>query len=133
MKNFILLTFCSCLVLFTAGQHTIIHDPNVMPRPVQPFHAIEVSNGINLLLSQGPEEALAVSASSTNVRDDIQTEVENGVLKISHSSDGKIWTSGDKRMKAYVSFIHLDQLKASNGSDVVITGEVTSDPLLAFS
>ncbi len=56
--------FFSCLLagaaLSVTAQKTI-NDPNAEVRSVKGFHAIKVSGGIDLYLSQG-EEALAVSA-----------------------------------------------------------------------
>ena len=64
------------------GQGKVIYDPNVVKRPVESFHAIIVSDGIDLYLSQGGQEVLAVSANEVSHRDRIKTVVENGELKI---------------------------------------------------
>ena len=111
------------------AQRTVINDPNVQGRTVKPFHSIEVSGGIDLYLSQADEEALAVSATSINIREDIQTEVTDGVLKISYKQHGKMWTSGNRKMRAYVAFKTMNKLKASGASDVIITGELHGDEL----
>ena len=77
----ILLTLLLCAsVLF--AQNTAIHDANAQIRNVGSFHAIEVSNGIHLILKQGNTDAVAVSASSTDLISKIKTEVFNGTLKI---------------------------------------------------
>jgi hypothetical protein len=110
------------------AQRTVINDANVETRKVSGFHGIEVSGGINLYLSQDDEEALAVSASSPDARNDIHTEVQNGILKIWYKNNGK-WKSGNRRLRAYVAFKKLDQLKASGASDVIITGELKGDEL----
>jgi hypothetical protein len=60
-------TFYIGMVFFLIGgivnaQKTVINDPNASVRNNITFHAIEVSNAINLYLSQGNEETVAVSA-----------------------------------------------------------------------
>ena len=65
------------------AQDKVVYDANAEIRNVSSFHAVEVSNGINLILKQGNTDAVAVSASSTDVIKRIKTEVVNGKLKIS--------------------------------------------------
>jgi hypothetical protein len=120
----------SILLLFVtsfaaAFAQKTINDANAEKRNVSGYHAIEVSGGIDLYLSQG-NEAVAVSAGSTEHRDRIKTTVENGVLKIWYewkSNNVRIdW--GNRKLKAYVSFKTLDRLKASGGSDVNVDGSI---------
>src|SRR5213075_1215330 len=80
MKKFIALSLVTGLAIAGLAQKTI-HDANAEKRTVSSFHAIQVSGGVDLYLSQG-SEAVAVSASETKYRDRIHTEVKNGVLKI---------------------------------------------------
>ena len=108
----------------TAPAQKTINDANAEKRNVSGFHAIEVSGGIDLYLSQG-EEAVAVSASKTEYRNKIITEVKNGVLKIwfDWKSDLRFdW--GNRKMKAYVSFKDIDRLEGSGGSDISIDGSI---------
>lgn len=98
-----------------------IHDANAVGRNVGAFHGIQVSSGIDVYVSQSGTEALAVSASSTEYRDKIVTEVENGILKIYYGERGNWGVSwGNRKMKAYVSVKNLDLLDASGGSDIYI-------------
>lgn len=117
------------LFVFTSMAQTQIKDANAEVRPAKNFHAIKVSSGIELILVQGNEEALAVSASSIEHRDNIKTEVENGVLKITY--DNKVWkkNSYNRRLKAYVSAIKIDDLDISSGASVKIDGKVKSENL----
>jgi hypothetical protein len=114
---------------FSGLTQKTIRDANVEARNVSGFHAIEVSGGINLYLSNG-DEAVAVSASDKEYRDRIKTEVKDGVLKIYYD-----WKKGMKfnlkgtSLKAYVSFKTLDRLSASGGSDVTVEGFIKSDKL----
>jgi hypothetical protein len=113
-----------------ASAQKVINDPNAVVRNVKGFHAIRISAGIDLYLSQG-EEAVAISASSNEVREKIQTEVDNGVLKIylENSANPFRWGHGNAHMKAYVSAKTLDDLKASGGSDVYIQGVFSAESL----
>lgn len=107
-----------------------VHDANAEARNVSEFHAIEVSGGIDLYLSNG-DEAVAVSAKDKEVRDRIITEVKDGVLKIYFDWKRGLkfnWRGGNT-MKAYVSFKTLDKLSASGGSDVKMEGTIKSGSL----
>jgi hypothetical protein len=108
----------------------VFNDPNAQIRNVKGFHAIKISGGIDLYLSQGAE-AVAISASSTEVREKIQTVVENGVLNIyiEYTGNPFRWGFGHTHMKAYVSATTLDNLKASGGSDVYVQDIFTAEKL----
>ena len=112
------------------AQKLVISDPNVvMRKDVKGFHAISVSSAIDLYLSQGGEEVVAVSAEDMIWRDRIKTEVVNGVLKIYVEGRKWIWSGGNKRMRAYVSFTMLDKLTASGASNVYVDGVITGGDL----
>jgi hypothetical protein len=115
--------------IVTASAQKTINDANAQKRNVSGFHAIEVSGGIDLYLSQG-DEAIAVSASTNEYRDRVITEVVNGVLKIRFEWENNIkidWKN--RKLKAYVSFKNLDGLEASGGSDVVVDGTIKTTKL----
>lgn len=114
-------SFVFLFISLTLSAQKTVRDANAVTRSVKGFHAIEVSGGVDLYLSQGGEEAVAVSASSTEYRDRIKTEVVNGTLKIYYDSE-KGWNSGftNRKMKAYVSVKDLDKLNAHGGSDVFV-------------
>jgi hypothetical protein len=120
MKQLFLAGICLIICLGSFAQNDkVIRDPNAKARNVKDFHGIHISNGIDLYLSQGSEEAVAVSASSEEYRDKIRTEVEDGVLKIFLDEDWRNWTHwGNRKLKAYVSVRNLDKLEASGGSDI---------------
>lgn len=122
-----LVMVCSVAVM---AQKTI-NDPNAEKRTVSSFHGIEVGTGIELTLTQGNTEDVAVSAAKTEHRDRIITKVENGILKIHYDSKmgsvNKIKES--KNLKAYVSFKTLDVLNANTGADVEIVGALKSNIL----
>jgi hypothetical protein len=120
------------LFLGTArGQQKMVQDANAELRPEKGFHAIEVSSGIRLYLTQGPEDAVAVSATPLRYRDQIVTRVEGGVLKIYYSWDrGKVWDWHDRKLVAYVSAKVIDALDASSGAWVETEGSIRSDKLM---
>jgi hypothetical protein len=125
--------FLSAFFLWTgilSAQKTIINDPNAVIRSVRGFHAIEVSNAIDLYLSQSETEVVAVSAQDTATRDRIVTEVVDGVLRIGIKIDNwKAWKRVNKKMRAYVSFITVDKLGASGASDIYVEGVLTGGKL----
>ncbi|MBD0333263.1 MAG: DUF2807 domain-containing protein [Chitinophagaceae bacterium] len=130
MKKAIL--FLTVLLALTSfAQEKIISDPNAEQRAVGSFHAIKVSEGIDLILKQGNTEAVAVSASEKQYRDRIKTEVVGGVLKISFDFNlFKDLKYRNKNLKAYVSFKKLDKIVGSSGAETRIDGTLTADDLV---
>ena len=119
----------SLALMNVRAQKTIINDPNAEVRAVKGYHAIEVSSAITLYLSQGDQETVAVSASEIKWRDRIRTEVVDGVLKITLENGTWAWNSGNKKLKAYVSFTTLDKLTASGASDIYVDGVISGNSL----
>lgn len=110
-----------------ANSQKVINDANVELRTVGSFTGIVISSGIDLYLSSG-DEAVAVSANKPEQRDQIRTEVKDGILKIWYEDkagiDIKIY--GGRRLRAYVSYKTLKSLQASGGSDVLVDGAIRS-------
>ena len=128
-KIFSLLLMVISATVF-AQTKTVINDKNAVPRSVKGFHAIKVSDGIDVYLSYG-DEAAAVSASEERYRDRIKTEVENGVLKIWYDREnynGLVFTNR-RNLRAYVSFRELDMIHASAGSDIRVEGVIKGNSL----
>jgi hypothetical protein len=126
--------FIALAALMIAGasfaQGKTYNDPNAEVRNVKNFHAIKVSTGIHLYLTQGNEEAVAVSASDREYRDRIKTEVtDNGTLKIYYDNKWNESTPNGKDLKAYVSCKTLDALRGSAGAHVDVDGTVHSNKL----
>lgn len=116
------------LLLITAvqAQSVTVNDANARKRDVGAFTGVKVSQGIELLLQQGNEDAVAVSSSRAEYQDRIKTEVTGGVLRISiedrnYSSN---WRKGVK-FRAYVSVRQLEKLIVSSGASAR-TGNVIS-------
>lgn len=110
-------------------QKSVIHDPNAQLKDIGSFTAVSVSDGIDLYLSQGNEDAIAVSAGETYYRDRIKTSVENGVLKIWYDARGMDNNTRNKKLKAYVSFKNINRLSASGASDVYVNGSIKGNEL----
>jgi len=104
-------------------------DDGRQTRKITGFHGVSVSSGIDLFLTQKTVEEVYVEAESEDL-DKIITEVEGGVLKIyikEKSWFNMKWNS--KPRKVYVSFITLDKLDASAGSDVKSQSTLKLDKL----
>lgn len=107
-----------------------VNDPNAEVRTAKDFHGISVSNAFNVYITQGNEEAVAVSAAEVKHRERIKVEVKAGILHIGYDTDGKMsWGSGNKKLKAYISFKQIDQLRISGACDVYISGTLKADAL----
>jgi hypothetical protein len=124
MKKYMLII--SLFITAAGFTQKTVQDANAQRRPVTAFHAIEVSDGIDLYISQGGEENLAVSAATPEYRDKIRSEVVNGTLKLYYDKPDKwgIHWNNNRKLKAYVSVKALDDLHASGGSDVYIENDL---------
>jgi hypothetical protein len=102
------------------AQTTVIADANAKVRLLNgSFTAITVSDGVELYITQGNEETIAVSASDDAILQRFKTEVVNGTLKIYFDHKGLDWINNRKRkLTAYVSFKTLEKLHASGGASV---------------
>lgn len=128
MKKILLpLLFISALFSTAFAQKTI-NDPNAEVREAKNFHAIELSSAFDVYLSQGAEESVAVSASDAKSRDFIKVEVKGGVLVIRYDNKGK-WNTGNKKLKAYISFKNIDKLDVSGACDVYVVEGWKADNL----
>ena len=116
----ILMPILLVMALYSIGfAQKTINDPNVEVREAKNFHAIEVSSAFDVYLTQSNEESVAVSASEIKYRDRIRVEVKGGVLIIRYDNNGK-WSTGNKKLKAYISFKEINKLQVSGACDVFI-------------
>lgn len=131
MKKLFLSFFAVAIAATAVLAQKTINDPNAEKRTVSSFHGIEVGTGIELNLTEGNTEEVAVSASTTEFRDKIVTRVENGILKIQYETKmGSINKKKEsKDLKAYVSYKTLDLLHATTGAEVKINGVLKSSSL----
>jgi len=128
MKKLFLSLVCFLSLAAFAQDTKVINDANAVQRNLNgSFTAIRVSSGIDLYITQGNEESIAVSASDQKYIDRIKTEVVNGTLKIYYDNKGITWKSENKRLRAYVSFKTLEKLDAAAGSHVNVNGTINTD------
>lgn len=116
------------IILFVAACFQAINaNAERQTRQISGFHGVSVSSGIDLYLTQKNAEEVFVEAESDDINK-IITEVEGGVLKIYIKE--KSWFNlnwNTKPRKVYVSFITLDKIEASAGSDVISQGQFKLD------
>lgn len=127
MKQAIFFLFSFFLAAGVFAQK-VVNDPNAEPRTVSSFHAIHISNAFEVVLVQGNDEGLAVSAEDKADIPQIKTEVENGVLKIEFDQKNK-WFSKNKKLKAYISLKNIDELRAGGASKISIDGSLHATTL----
>lgn len=114
-----------------AQKEKVVYGENVQKRDISSFHSIETSAGIEVIISKGEKEELAISANEQKYLSEVRTVVENGKLKISRGSDWNLWNSWKNwKIKVYVSYLSLDEIKATSGGSVTGT-DVKLDKLFA--
>ena len=127
MKQFILAVSVMFMAIGSFAQKQVISDANAQDRNLKGFHGVKVSHAIDVYISQGNEEGVAVSAKTTEYRDKIKTEVVDGILRISY--DERSWKGGNRQLKAYVSLRNVDLISASGACDVIVTGTLKAKEL----
>jgi hypothetical protein len=120
MKKIFALAVVLSTALVTVQAQKVVYDDNVQKRTISSFHAIETSAGIEVIMSKGDKEELAVSVGNTEYLDQVRTVVENGVLKLSRASDHwKFWNKFKNwKVKVYVSYVNVDAIRATSGGAV---------------
>lgn len=125
MKKIVLsmLLFVAATPLLFAQETTVINDKNAEPRKVSSFHGIKISNAFDVIIKQGNEEAVVVSASEEKFRDRIKVNVVNGILQISYDNE-KVWkwSNENTKLRAYISVKNIDKLDVSGATDIKIDG-----------
>jgi hypothetical protein len=112
-------------ITVTAQDVMVVNDKNAQVRTISgSFHGIKVSHAIDVILKQGNDEAVVVSAADDKWRDRIKTEVKDGILRIWFDNESWKWkwNSGDKKLRAYISVKNLDLLDVSGACDVKVDG-----------
>ena len=88
------------------------------------FHAINVTDGIQLYLQSGKEPGIRVDASSQNLRQKIKTVVENQVLRVYFdASEDPTWkglVNSKEEFKVYVTASEINSLLASKGASITL-------------
>lgn len=127
----IVVSFIACTLAFASMAQKVVYGENVQKRDVHSFHAIETNSGIEVVISKGDKEELAVSVGDMQYMNEVKTEVENGILKISRTDNWKLWNQWKNwKVKVYVSYKNIDAVKATSGGSVNGT-DVKFDKLIA--
>lgn len=115
----ILLLCVSFFALATIFAQNEISEPNVQKRTINSFHAIEASAGIEVIITKSDKEELAVTVGDLSYLDQVKTTVSNGVLKITRETNWKFWKMWENAsIRVYVSYITLDKINVSSGSNL---------------
>ena len=119
MKKIWISLMVAVLSLFAVSAQKVVYDDNVQKRNISAFHAIETSSGIEVIISKGDREELAVSVGNNAYLDEVSTVVENGILKVSRKGDWKFWNKWkDWKVKVYVAYKNLNAISANSGGSV---------------
>ena len=127
--------FTALLALLVSGaaftQSKTVNDPNAQPRAISgDFSAVSVSSGIELYLSTGSANALAVSVPDGVDAERILTEVKNGVMEISVKNKFKDWKDRIKgHIKVYLSAKSLSKIVGTAGSRTMLSNELSASSL----
>ena len=127
MKKIIIIVMTFLTVAGLQAQQ--VNDANAEIREAKGYNAINVSNAFDVYLTQSNEEAVAVSAAETKYREKIKVEVKDRTLFIKYDGDGKFWNTGNKKLKAYISFKDISKLNISGACDVYINGTLKAPKL----
>lgn len=108
----------------------VVYDANAQVRKTESFHGVDVGGGIALYLTQGKEQAVAISAEDTKNIDKIKTVVKDGILKIYVDRGAwNNWNWGNRKLKAYVTVTELTYLGVSGGSVAKLIDEISVNNL----
>lgn len=88
------------------------------------FSEIEVSNGLDVYLTQSDEESISVQ-SDGNLQDIIKTEIVGNVLKIYTKKSIRF----SEAQKVMVNFKNVSKISASSGSDVFATNTFQTESI----
>lgn len=131
MKKLLLAALTVVVTGISLYAQKTVNDPLAEKRSVGSFHGVDISTGIELVLTRGNAEEVAVSAATPEFRDKIVTRVENGILKIHYETKtGSINRKNEtKGLKAWVSYKSIDRLYATTGAEVRIEGVLAATTL----
>jgi hypothetical protein len=94
-------------------------------RNVPDFDRLKVSSGIDVKLSQGNRHQVIIRANE-DIIDDVESEVVNGTLKLNVDRN---WFRGGASVKAEITFVELNSIDVSAGSDVESEGLLNFEDL----
>lgn len=100
-------------------------------RDVASFHAVEVSNGIELRLAPGATQRVEASADDADQLARLKTEVRDGVLKITFDRElsESMGFNKTRHLRVSVTATALTALHASSGARAEVVGAFTTQSL----
>jgi hypothetical protein len=121
MKNFRIVAAVCTILLISAvanaqiwesvrGNHNVVKKE----RRIQSFTGVKVSSGIDVYLSQGNDEKVAVEADE-NLHEYIITEVRNGVLNVY----SEVSIRDAERKRVYVTMKEVNSVRTTSAGDVI--------------
>jgi Putative auto-transporter adhesin, head GIN domain len=124
MKKITIVFLLLSIMLVSNAQKVWVNDADAEIRSITgSFNSIKVSGGIDIFLSQGDDESLAVSASKQEYKQYLKTVITNNVLEIYYDGSNG-WNGNNKKLKVYIAFKNLEKIKASGASDVQVAGAI---------
>ena len=129
MKTLVKLSAILFLLIGTTScfMDGVIGDGNVISKTRKisdDFSRVEVSRGLDLYITQSNTLSLEIEADQ-NLHELIETEVRNGVLRITSSRN--IWEASSKKVHLNVDF--LNGISVSSGAEVNTRNTFVSDEL----
>jgi hypothetical protein len=130
MKKIIGLIVLNLLAVVAMSQDLTVVDANASPRQINGFFSkIKVSSAMKVIITQGDNESVVVSASEEKYKEDIITEVKNNTLHIYSDNNGMWVNKTNRKLKVYVSFKTLEALTVSGASDVAVADAIRQQSL----
>jgi hypothetical protein len=118
----LLLSGCICPLTCTTGSGNVVSEE----RTIASFDAIELSTDASLTFTQGSAGALHIQAED-NLIDNIETKVENGVLKIYDKSTACFTNTRPVRIS--VSSEKMEKISVLGSGKITGTNTIQSDKL----
>ncbi|MEY3433167.1 MAG: hypothetical protein RL131_1103, partial [Bacteroidota bacterium] len=120
LKYFLLPVFFIAGLLGRAQDRLLMNDPNAVLRDIGKFNSVHVNGPFKVYFSEGKQSSLAISASSTEARDKINTYVSGGELHIELETSTLRWITKNDNFKIYISAPTLQSIHASGAVNFVL-------------
>lgn len=104
----------------------IISDEN---RPVSGFTGVSSSGNFDVFITMGNKESLKLDGDQDLINE-IETKVEDGVLKIRYKNNKNLWKWNNKgKVTVYVTAKSLNNLSLSGSGDMEVKGAIKGENL----
>lgn len=120
LKYFLLPVFFIASLLGKSQDKLLMNDPNAVLRDVGKFDAVHVNGPFKVYFSEDKHTSLAISANSTDARDNIKTYVSNGELHIELETSAWKWITKNHSFKVYISAPTITFINASGAVNFIL-------------